>query len=339
MAMATSRGGLMRVLETLAAEQVRHHEVLVASPLSPRTGPEASGVRWHELRLSGNADVAGHRRLRALLRREAPDAVILHAGSPGELALATALAARFGAAAVIEHAPEHYPLRRPWRDTVLASCKRRADRWLCVSAAGARHLRRLWRLPDGVPGVLYSGVPESVATPPDGALAGVVLGAGRPTAAKGYDTFREIARALAVGNRPPRFVWIGAAAPGRDGPLELLPWRDHLGPALAACRLVLLPSRVEGVPLLLLEAWAAGAPVVASAVGGVPEVVTDGVDGMLVGAGNLAGWVAATGALLADAGRRRQLATAGHSRWRGEFTAAAMAARWQTVLDGLEARR
>lgn len=57
---------------------------------------------------------------------------------------------------------------------------------------------------------------------------------------------------------------------------------EELGPLLAAADAVVLPSRWEGMPLVLLEALARGRPVVASAVGGVPEVVTDGVHARLV---------------------------------------------------------
>jgi glycosyltransferase involved in cell wall biosynthesis len=57
---------------------------------------------------------------------------------------------------------------------------------------------------------------------------------------------------------------------------------DDLGPLLAAADAVVLPSRWEGMPLVLLEALARARPVVASAVGGVPEVVTDGEHARLV---------------------------------------------------------
>ena len=63
---------------------------------------------------------------------------------------------------------------------------------------------------------------------------------------------------------------------------------EDVGPLLAAADAVVLPSRWEGMPLVLLEALARGRPVVASAVGGVPEVVTDGEHARLVPPGDVA---------------------------------------------------
>jgi len=63
---------------------------------------------------------------------------------------------------------------------------------------------------------------------------------------------------------------------------------EDLGPLLGAADVVALPSRWEGMPLVLLEALARGRPVVASAVGGVPEVVTDGEHARLVPPGDVA---------------------------------------------------
>ena len=57
---------------------------------------------------------------------------------------------------------------------------------------------------------------------------------------------------------------------------------DAIGPALAAADAVVLPSLWEGLPLTLLEALVRGRPVIATAVGGIPEVVEHGRNGILI---------------------------------------------------------
>ncbi len=75
---------------------------------------------------------------------------------------------------------------------------------------------------------------------------------------------------------------------GLEGNVRFPGQVDDLGPLLAAADAVALPSRWEGMPLVLLEALARGRPVVASAVGGVPEVATDEEHARLVPPGDVA---------------------------------------------------
>ena len=72
------------------------------------------------------------------------------------------------------------------------------------------------------------------------------------------------------------------------GAVEFLGYREDVSPVLGSLDLFVLPSLTEGIPLALLEAMAAGLPVIATAVGGVPEVVEDGTSGMLVPPGDAA---------------------------------------------------
>src|SRR5437016_6975196 len=106
-----------------------------------------------------------------------------------------------------------------------------------------------------------------------------------------------------------------------DGPLRhLVPAalgfvpHDELGGLYERAALVVLPSYREGLPLCVLEAMAHGRPVVASAVGGIPELVEDGVTGYLVEPGDVAGLRAAIERLLADPALRRRLGRAGRAR-------------------------
>ena len=81
----------------------------------------------------------------------------------------------------------------------------------------------------------------------------------------------------------------------------------------------MLSTGSEGAPLSVLEAMAAGLPVVASAVGGVPEIVADGATGLLVPPDDAAALAAALEQLLADAALRRRLGAAGRERVRVRF--------------------
>ncbi len=89
---------------------------------------------------------------------------------------------------------------------------------------------------------------------------------------------------------------------------------------IAAGRVFVLNSTYEGLPHIVLEAKAVNRPVVASAAGGTPETITDGVDGLLVPVGDDAALEAAIAGLLADPARRERLAQAGLAQVRDQFS-------------------
>lgn len=90
--------------------------------------------------------------------------------------------------------------------------------------------------------------------------------------------------------------------------------RDELALWLAASDVVLLPSLWDNAPYALLEAMAAGAAIVASEVGGVPELLDHGVEGLLAPAGDADATVEALRALLDDRERARALGAAARRR-------------------------
>lgn len=82
----------------------------------------------------------------------------------------------------------------------------------------------------------------------------------------------------------------------------------------ADCDLLVLPSRNEGWGLSLMEAMACSKPVVATRVGGVPELVTDGLEGLLVEPGDVHGLSDAINRVLSDPGARERMGRAGRER-------------------------
>ncbi|EGW38892.1 glycosyltransferase [Desulfosporosinus sp. OT] len=85
--------------------------------------------------------------------------------------------------------------------------------------------------------------------------------------------------------------------------------------ALPAMDLFVLPSVSEGMGLVLLEAMKAGVPIVASSVGGIPEVVRAGKDGLLVPPGDVAGFTKACASIIENPDLTKSLVLSGHDRW------------------------
>ena len=104
---------------------------------------------------------------------------------------------------------------------------------------------------------------------------------------------------------------------------------EEIGPLLSAADAVVMPSRWEGLPLTLLEALARGRPVVASAVGGIPEVIEDRVSGRLVPAGDVAALTEALEWLHRRADLAAALGREGAARVRESFT-------WERVVQAFE---
>jgi glycosyltransferase involved in cell wall biosynthesis len=111
--------------------------------------------------------------------------------------------------------------------------------------------------------------------------------------------------------------------------------RDDIPALLAQCDVCVLPSLSEGLPLAVLEAMAAGTPVIGCAVGGVPELVADGQTGLLVPPADPQALAGAIRCLLSNPGLARQLAAAGHARVLQDFSVSTMVARITAIYEEL----
>ncbi len=232
------------------------------------------------------------------LRR--PVLLQVHAG-PGDI---DAFAMRLG------------PVRRRFLRAVL----RRTQSIVSVSSASAGALVRAFAL-DAV-GVIPNAAPSPPAhVGPPSADVAVFLGGLEDPAKGGQDLVAALPALLAAAPT----LRVVLAGPG-DPPPELSPlgddrvrWRGWLDPdakrrALAESGIVLIPSRSEGLPVVLLEAMTYGRAIVATRVGGIPELLSDDIDGVLVAPRDAHTLVAATAALTRDSSRVERLGAAARRR-------------------------
>jgi glycosyltransferase involved in cell wall biosynthesis len=187
--------------------------------------------------------------------------------------------------------------------------------------------------------VLYNGVDTAAFHPrhrdlPAGVATGdpTVLAVGRLVEKKGFHLLLAALAQLAAAGQTPRCLLVGdgeerarlhaAACTLGLSQVEFLGLRTHeeVRDLVHRATMLVLPCIVgqdgnrDALPTVLLEALAAGTPVISTPVGGVEEIVADGAAGVLVPAGEVAPLATAIGALCHDAGRRAQLAAAGRAR-------------------------
>jgi glycosyltransferase involved in cell wall biosynthesis len=140
-------------------------------------------------------------------------------------------------------------------------------------------------------------------------------------------------RLTIVGDGPERATLEAMAAPlGDQVHFTGFQSQDEVAAILATAHAFVLPSFAEGVPVVLMEALAAGLPVIATRITGVPELVEHGTSGFLVSPGDPRALATAIDALAAMPDRGAGLGAAGRDRVRAEFDVATEAARLGCLL-------
>lgn len=267
-----------------------------------------------------------------------------HLYAAGAATLAGRLVPGAGTLAV-EHLPHQFPVGRR------AILRRRAlnrllDAHVSVGERAARMVEEILGQPAGSVQGIANGVPpvevEPVARPATGPLIGSL---GRLTEQKGYEALVQALPALPdatlvlVGDGPERAALEALAGElGVGDRMIVTGWTSEARRWLPALDVFALPSRWEGLPLVILEAMHAGLPVVACDVGSVAEAVLDGETGYAVAPGDQAALERRLAALVADPELRARLGARGREVAAERFTSAAMARRYEAAYRRIISR-
>ncbi|MBN2581565.1 MAG: glycosyltransferase [Planctomycetes bacterium] len=249
---------------------------------------------------------------------------------------------------------EHQADPRRWAMWLLRRAARRADALTAVSEGVRSHLiargfspESVLMLPNGIETQpLAEAQPACRATlslPDD---ARMLLFAGRLTRQKGLDVLLAALSSLAADYPSLRLVVAGdgedrpaltalAARLGLAQRVVFLGRRDDVPSLMKAADVVVLPSRWEGLSLVLLEAMAAGRPVVATRVEGQTETIDHGRTGLLVESESPEAMAAAICRVLDDTALAARMSEAAAAQVLQHFTATAMASRYADLYDRL----
>lgn len=281
--------------------------------------------------------------LRQLILQTSPDVVHAHLHA-SIVAASCAIDGTTPSFVITEHSEAIWRNSAAWSealsayaraDAILTVSARIADRLVATAAVDASTLHVVRNTLHCVPSV----PPSKRRARPGGDVVGVVA---RLLPEKGVDVFLRAAAQIARALPQTRFVVVGGG-PERSRLLELtdslglrsrvrfLGARDEATSVIRDLDVLCVPSRSEGTPLVVLEAMAAGTPIVATAAGGIPEQVCHGREALLVAPEDEAALAAAVLRLLERPRLAQRLAAAARRRVIIEFAPERMVAMVEDV--------
>jgi glycosyltransferase involved in cell wall biosynthesis len=336
-------GGERQVLGLLTHLAATGHQQRLAADPRGRIAPLATelGIPVAALAIRNHLDVLAARRLAGLLARERYD--ILHLHTARAHAMTAFLGMLPGVSRVVTRRMD-YRLRGGWYTRRLYNHEVQAvvaisDGVRAALIASGVEPAHIHLVPSGVePERFAVSAAARAAARARFALTDdrfVLAVVGALEARKGHDVLLDALATLA----DPAVVVVAAGEGGAhaalaarvrtlglDATVRFLGRVDDVTSVLAAADVLVMPSRQEGLGVAALEAMAAGLPVIASRVGGLPEAVVDGETGLLVPPADAPALAAAIAWLAADRALARRLGAAGRERVRARFTMAGMAA-------------
>ena len=325
-----AEGGAELFFERLVMAQHRAGDAVL--PLirtdSARAGRLAA-AHPQQARFGGLFDLRTRPRLAASLRCFAPRVAVAWMNRAARFAPRGdwVLAGRLGG---------YYDLRYYRRCDHLVGNTRALVRWIVGQGWPAA---RAHYLPNFAPD-LAGAAPDRLGVPADRKL---VLALGRLHRNKAFDVLvRALPRlpgvhAIIAGEGPERAALETLArAEGVADRVQFPGWLRDAAPLLAGCDVLACPSRHEPLGNVVVEAFAAGRPVVAAAAAGPLELIRPGEDGLLVPPDDVEALATSLGLVLGDARFAAVLARAGRARFEAEFAEAPVLAQWRGFLARVE---
>ncbi|HZQ53531.1 MAG TPA: glycosyltransferase family 4 protein [Bryobacteraceae bacterium] len=294
------------------------------------------------LALSSPKHVASALRFARLLRRERPRVVHSHMFWSSLFASPIAWACRVPAIVETLHGTEAW--RTGWKASYVLdrAAARFVSRYIAVCDSDARFLKTRKRIPERKISVIHNGVDARRFDVREGARQAirrslgffdtdlVLMAVARFHAGKGHSVLFEAMRQLLRSHPNLKLICLGEGErePELRGLCEQLGlsacirfegYRQNVPEWLAAADINVLPTFYEGFPLTVLEAMGSGLPTVASNVGGIPEAINHGREGLLVPPGDSHKLADAIALLAGNAARRREMGRAARKRLHENF--------------------
>jgi len=314
------RGGQRQVYLLARAQRDAGHEPLIVSPPDSPLLRRArgAGLAVSAVGAAGDWDLRAAGRVAQRLKTWRADIVHAHDARAHAIALA-ALVGRRRIPLIVTRRVAFVPRGRIKYGT-------RVARFIAISNA-VRDALIVGGVDPARVDVVHSGVPtphvdrprnwrRECGWPEDTILCGVV---GAMTVEKGIGLLDEIARGMPdEQRRAARLVLLGGASAGLTTiggiPSIRAGFVDEVHPAMAGLDVLLHPATSEGLGTAVIDAMALRVPPVAFRVGGLPELIVDGVTGLLIPPGDVNSFATAAAALVRDAELRTRLGAAGPSR-------------------------
>jgi glycosyltransferase involved in cell wall biosynthesis len=283
-----------------------------------------------EIRVRVAADPVALARLVRMVRAVRPTIVHTHLVHADFLGLTAAAAARVPFRVSTKHGFNTFRAGRAFA-VADRSVARFAHAHVAISLGLARYLAETEGFAESAFTVVHYGIEPGPEPQPYVGEAGRLVCVGRLIPIKGHEVlFRAFAEARAelpslqldlagAGPLEPE-LRAQAVALGVGEAVRFLGAVTPIGPVYESAAVTIVPSLGEGFGMVALEAMERGRPVIASAVGGLPEILTDGETGLVVPPGDASALSDAIVALVADPGRAVALGVAGRRRALEEFS-------------------